>query len=94
MSDNPFGVHTSWPYLERKIETYCWKENIMTENDKTTYTDDFYFNTKAFFTFIQADKLNHILNWSRVELPVRGLIRYDRCQHKSIMRFLFPIRML
>ena len=31
-------MHTSWPYLERKIETYCWKEKIVTENDKATYT--------------------------------------------------------
>ena len=38
VSDNAFGVHTSWPYLERKVETYCWKENVVTQNDKTTYT--------------------------------------------------------
>lgn len=38
VSDNSFGVHTSWPYLERKVQTYCWKENVIKKDDKTTYT--------------------------------------------------------
>ena len=57
-------------------------------NDKTTDSDEVYFNTKAcLYIYKQVDKLDHLLNWSRLDCPVRvGRRRGMSVLHMKIVK--------
>ena len=46
-------------------------EARLSVNDKTTDSDEVYFNTKHDCTVYTQCKLDHLLNWSRLELALK-----------------------